>query len=60
MDEKDFASRIKDSSESLTFLNQNFEKLPFDIQLSFISVVERLSTECRQLHIASLQRMWGK
>lgn len=60
MDEKDFASRIIDGSESLTFLSQNFEKLPLDIQLLFISVVERLSTECRQLHVAALQRMGGK
>ena len=60
MDEKDFRSRVEDGVESLAFLQQNFLKLPFDIQLSFLTMVERFTAESRQLHIAALQRMGGE
>lgn len=60
MDEKDFQSRVEDGVESLAFLQQNFEKLPFDIQLSFLAMVERFTAESRQLRIAALQRMGGE
>ena len=60
MDEKDVVSRLKDGSESLNWLLENLQTLPFHIQFLFIASVERFTTECRQLHIEALQRMGEK